>query len=234
MTVAANKAFVILDGTLLHVDRIAADRPYYSGKHKRYGMNVQVIADAFGRLLWVSPALPGAVHDIKAARTHGIIEALTQAGIRTWADKGYQGTRGTIRVPYRGRWSTLPAGKRAVNSSNAKIRAVGEQANATLKSWRLRRKLRCSTARITDIVKVVLVLHLATAARGRYGRRQDKDSAAINDSKEPAHRGRRQSHLRQDRGRSVHIPHRTAGPREVGAHVSLRSSGRRRHDQPRL
>lgn len=47
-------------------------------------MNVQVIADAFGCLLWASPALPGAVHDIKAARTHGIIEALTQAGIRTW------------------------------------------------------------------------------------------------------------------------------------------------------
>lgn len=66
LTVAANKAFVILDGTLLHIDRIAADRPYYSGKHKRHGMNVQVIADAFGRLVWVSPALPGAAHDIKA------------------------------------------------------------------------------------------------------------------------------------------------------------------------
>ncbi|MFD4653626.1 transposase family protein [Streptomyces sp. NPDC058441] len=164
MTVAANKAFVILDGTLLHIDRIAADRPYCSGKHKRHGMNVQVIADAFGRLLWVSPALPGAVHDIKAARTRGIIEALTQAGIGAWADRGYQGARGTIRVPYRGRWSTLPAGKRAVNSSHAKIRAVGEQANATLKSWRLLRKLRCSTVRITDIVKAVLVLRLATAA----------------------------------------------------------------------
>lgn len=63
-------------------------------------MNVQVIADAFGRLLWASPALPGAVHDIKAARTHGIIEALTEAGVRTWADKGYQRARGTIRVPY--------------------------------------------------------------------------------------------------------------------------------------
>ncbi|MEV6013223.1 IS5 family transposase [Streptomyces sp. NPDC051976] len=162
MTVAADKAFVILDGTLLHIDRIAADRPYYSGKHKRHGMNVQVIADAFGRLLWASPALPGAVHDIKAARTHGIIEPLTQAGIQTWADKGYQGARGTIRVPYRGRWSTLPAGKRAVNSSHARIRAVGEQANATLKSWRLLRKLRCSTTRITDMVKAVLALHLAT------------------------------------------------------------------------
>ncbi|MBM7058260.1 IS5 family transposase [Streptomyces sp. RHZ10] len=164
MTVAASKAYVILDGTLLSIDRIAADRPYYSGKHKRHGMNVQVIADASGRLLWASPALPGAVHDIKAARTHGIIEALTEAGVRTWADKGYQGARGTIRVPYRGRWSTLPAGKRAVNSSHARIRAVGEQANATLKSWRLLRKLRCSTTRITDIVKAVLALHLAPSA----------------------------------------------------------------------
>lgn len=59
MTVAANEAFVILDGTLLHIDRIAAGRRYYSGKHKCHGMNVQVIADAFGRLLWASPALPG-------------------------------------------------------------------------------------------------------------------------------------------------------------------------------
>ncbi|WP_406378577.1 transposase family protein [Streptomyces sp. NBC_01618] len=163
MRIARTKAFVILDGTLLSIDRIATDRPYYSGKHKRHGMNVQVITDPLGCLLWASPALPGAVHDIKAARIHGIIEALTQAGIRTWADKGYQGGRGTIRVPYRGRWSTLPAGKRAVNSSHARIRAVGEQANATLKSRRLLRKLRCSTARITDIVKAVLALHLATS-----------------------------------------------------------------------
>ncbi|WP_461088158.1 transposase family protein, partial [Streptomyces deserti] len=68
--VASTKAFVILDGTLLPIDRIAADRPFYSGKHKKHGMNVQVIADPHGRLLWASPALPGAVHDIKAARTH--------------------------------------------------------------------------------------------------------------------------------------------------------------------
>ncbi|MET9914531.1 transposase family protein [Streptomyces sp. NPDC006476] len=160
---AQTKAFVILDGTLLSIDRIAADRPYYSGKYKRHGMNVQVIADPFGRLLWASAALPGAVHDIKAARTHGIIDALTQAGVRTWADKGYQGARGTIRVPYRGRWSRLSAGKRAVNSSHAKIRAVGEQANATLKAWRLLRKLRCSTTRITSIVPAVLALHLAAS-----------------------------------------------------------------------
>lgn len=51
MRVARTKAFVILDGTLLPIDRIAADTPYYPGKHKRHGMNVQVLTGPFGRLL---------------------------------------------------------------------------------------------------------------------------------------------------------------------------------------
>lgn len=161
ITTAAAKAFVILDGTLLPIDRIAADRPFYSGKHKKHGMNVQVITDPFGRLLWATPALPGAVHDIKAARTHDIPAALAQAGIGCWADKAHQGAGGTVRVPYRGRWDKLSAGQRAVNTSHAKIRALGEQALATLKAWRLLRKLRCSTTRITGVVQAVLALHLA-------------------------------------------------------------------------
>lgn len=47
---ASVKAFVLLDGTLLSIDRIAADRPYYSGKHQKHGVNVQVLAHPFGRL----------------------------------------------------------------------------------------------------------------------------------------------------------------------------------------
>ena len=47
--VAARKASVILDGTLLRIDRVGMgsgrDRCYYSGKHKCHGLNVQVIAD---------------------------------------------------------------------------------------------------------------------------------------------------------------------------------------------
>ncbi|WP_330280859.1 IS5 family transposase [Streptomyces sp. NBC_00588] len=160
---ASMKAFVILDGTLLSIDRIAADRPFYSGKHKKHGMNVQVIADPKGRLLWASPALAGAVHDVRAAREHGIIDALAEAGINCWADKGYQGAGGTVRLPYRGRWDRLSAGQQAVNRSHAKVRALVEQAIATLKSWRLLRKLRCSTTRITSLVQAVLTLHLASS-----------------------------------------------------------------------
>ena len=70
---------MILDGTLLRIDRVGMatgrDRAFYSGKHKAHGLNVQVIADPIGRLVWISPPLPGARHDMGAAREHGLIQA---------------------------------------------------------------------------------------------------------------------------------------------------------------
>ncbi|WP_285530602.1 transposase family protein, partial [Streptomyces lavendulae] len=83
------------------IDRIAVDTPYYSGKHKRHGMNVQVLTDPFGRLLWASAALPGSTHDLTAARSHRIVDALAAAGLKCWADKAYQGAGRHIRVPFR-------------------------------------------------------------------------------------------------------------------------------------
>ena len=55
----AGHAFVIIDGTLIAIDRVAADRPFYSGKHNRHGMNLQVISAPDGEILWVSGPLPG-------------------------------------------------------------------------------------------------------------------------------------------------------------------------------
>ncbi len=49
-------AYAILDGTPIPTDRVADQKPHYSGKHKRHGVNVRVIADAAGRLVWASPA----------------------------------------------------------------------------------------------------------------------------------------------------------------------------------
>jgi hypothetical protein len=76
---------VILDGSLLRIDRVAmasgGDRAFYSGKHKCHGVNVQVLADPAGRLIWVSPALPGARHDMGAAGHHGIPKALAAAQV---------------------------------------------------------------------------------------------------------------------------------------------------------
>ena len=56
----AGHAYVAIDGTLTPIDRVAADRPFYSGKHRRHGMNLQVIASLGGDILWVSGPLPGA------------------------------------------------------------------------------------------------------------------------------------------------------------------------------
>ncbi len=82
----------------LRIDRVAVasgrDRAYYSGKHKTHGVNVQVIADPAGRLVWASPALPGARHDAGAAREHGISAALSTAGVKTFADTAYIGAGG--------------------------------------------------------------------------------------------------------------------------------------------
>jgi hypothetical protein len=75
----AGYAYVVVDGTLIPIDRVAADRPFYSGKHKRYGMNLQVIAGPDGDLLWVSGALPGSVHDKKAEWIWGVMAELEKA-----------------------------------------------------------------------------------------------------------------------------------------------------------
>jgi hypothetical protein len=152
----AGYAFVVLDGTLIPIDRVAADRPYYSGKHKKHGMNVQVIAAPDGKPLWTSGSLPASVHDLTAARIWGIIRRLDAAGLITLADKGYVGAGQRVLVPYKGR--NKPASQKAANSAHAKLRGPGERANAVLKTWRILRKLRCCPLRAGQLVKAIFVL----------------------------------------------------------------------------
>src|SRR5690606_20268985 len=76
-------AYVILDGTLIPIDRVAADRPFYSGKHRIHGMNVQVIATPDGDIVWISGALPGSVHDSKASWIWRVLHELEHAGLRS-------------------------------------------------------------------------------------------------------------------------------------------------------
>lgn len=154
-------AYAILDGTLIPIDRVADQKPYFSGKHRRHGVNVQVIADPAGRLIWASAALPGSTHDLTAARTHRIIDALTSEKVMTFADKAYQGARGSIRTPFkRHRYQPkLSRWQKKINRAHARIRAIGERANATLKTWKVLTKLRCCPRRATAIVQAILVLH---------------------------------------------------------------------------
>jgi hypothetical protein len=139
----AGHAYVILDGTLIPVDRLVADRPFYSGKHRKHGMNLQVIASPDGDILWVSGALPGSVHDKKAEWI--------------W---GYQGST-RAKVPYKGR--NKPEAQKDANRAHAKLRAPGERANAQLKVWTILTKLRCRPWRAGKLAKAIHVLQLREA-----------------------------------------------------------------------
>ncbi|MFJ2024438.1 transposase family protein [Streptomyces sp. NPDC087897] len=134
MRVARTQAFVLLDGPLPPLDRIAADTLYHPGTRKHHDMNVQALTDLLGRLLRGSPALPGSAHDLTAARTHGIVDTLTDVDLKCWAGTAYQGAGGSLWMPLRGRrpkrW------QRGHNSTHAEIRRLGGQAMVTLKGWR--------------------------------------------------------------------------------------------------
>ena len=158
--VEAGYAYVVLDGTLIPVDRVAADRPFYSGKHKRHGMNLQVIASPDGDILRVSGALPGSVHDKKACWIWGVLEELQAAGLVTLADKGYLGAA-HAKIPYRG--TNKPESQKQANRAHAKLRAPGERANAQLKTWRILRKLRCCPWRAGQLAKAIHALQIREA-----------------------------------------------------------------------
>ena len=99
-------------------------------------MNVQVVTDADGQLLWLSPALPGRSHDLTAARTHRIIRICERQGVPILADLAYQGggpwlTTGIKRRPLQ----ELTLTEKTVNRALAAARAPVEHGVARLKSW---------------------------------------------------------------------------------------------------
>jgi hypothetical protein len=151
--------YVLLDGTLAECDRVGDSRADFSQKHRRHGVNVQVVADPAGKLLWISPVLPGRTHDLTAARTHRIIRICERQGVPVLADRAYMGAGPWVTTPIRrppGRDLTLT--QRTVNCALSAARAPVERGVARLKSWRIFRRARCSPNRMSSIAAAVLTL----------------------------------------------------------------------------
>lgn len=147
----AGAGFVLLDGTLAECDRVGDGRADYLAKHRRHGVNVQVVTDPGGRLLWLSPALPGRAHDLTAARIHRIIRICERQGVPILADLVYQGggpwvSTGIKRKPLQ----ELTLTEKSLRRALAAARAPVERGVARLKSWRIFRRSRCSPNAIPD------------------------------------------------------------------------------------
>ncbi|MFS4107230.1 transposase family protein [Streptomyces sp. PD-S100-1] len=148
--------YVLPDRTLSECDRLGDGRTDYSHKHRRHGVNVQVVTDPQGRLLWISPALSGRAHDLTPARAHRIIRICERQGVLIVADRAYIGASswGTsaIRRPPNGELSPTEL---TLNRALAQARAPIEQGVARLKSWRIFRR---SPNRMTEIAAAVPTL----------------------------------------------------------------------------
>jgi hypothetical protein len=150
---------VVLDGTLIRTDRCREKTTsvrgepvdlWYCGKARAHGGNVQAVLAPGGFPLRASPAEPGSVHDITAARTHALpaLDAAAAAGLAVLADAGYDGASPALDIDTRTRNALLRS-----------VRCRGERGFALLKGrWRALKRVTASPGKITDITRAALVL----------------------------------------------------------------------------
>jgi hypothetical protein len=162
---------LILDGKVVSADRCKEktisrkgreiDR-WYSGKAHGFGGNIQALFAPGGIPLWVSPVLPGGVHDITAAREH--VRAIVRSYLKdlpVLADSGYEGAGRGVHVPVR-----KPAGggeldldTRTRNALLRSLRCLGERGFALMSQrWRTLQRVMLSPGKIGDIARAALVL----------------------------------------------------------------------------
>jgi hypothetical protein len=166
----AGHSHVIVDGTLIHTDRISTPGPtkgvdlWWSGKHKHHGGNVQVVSAPDGWPLWVSDVRPGREHDMTAARADPeLLARITDwinDGALTLADLGYEGEPETFTIPFKKpKNGELSIDQQSYNAVHGALRCLGERANSLLKTtYKALRRYRGCPWRIGTIAAAALVL----------------------------------------------------------------------------
>lgn len=165
-------AYVILDGTLIPIDRCAEQTlsvkgepidAWYAGKAHQHAGNLQALSAPSGLPLWIGEVEPGSVHDLTAARTHvlGALYAAAAAGLPTLADSGYEGAGIGVHTPIKQpeKNQILSPDNRTYNRLLRALRCLGERGFALLKGrWRTLQHITLSPSRIGDIARAALVL----------------------------------------------------------------------------
>jgi hypothetical protein len=163
-------AYVILDGTLIPIDRSAEQTvsvkgepidAWYSGKARHHAGNLQALSAPDGLPLWIAEVEPGSVHDLTAARAQVLGALYAAAGLPTLADSGYDGAGIGIHTPIK-----QPEGNQILSPDNRTynrllraLRCLGERGFALLKGrWRTLQHITLSPSRIGEIARAALVL----------------------------------------------------------------------------
>jgi transposase len=147
----------VLDGSLLPCWSWEDNPELYSGKHKTTGLNVQVLCDLDGRIVWISDPVDGRDHDMTALAASGLLDGLDPQ--KVIADKGYQGSGAItpIKKPIGGE---LSHADKTYNTQVNRIRYVVERAIANLKTWRiLHTDYRRPIATFRETITAVIGLH---------------------------------------------------------------------------
>lgn len=167
---AAGHSHVIVDGTLIHTDRISTAGPttgvdlWWSGKHHHHGGNIQVVSAPDGWPLWTSDVRPGREHDMSAARADpdllaAIIDWVSD-GALALTDLGYEGEPETFTIPVKKpKGGQLTIDQQTYNAVHGALRCLGERANSLLKTtYKALRRYRGCPWRLGRIVAAALVL----------------------------------------------------------------------------
>ncbi|MEV4162144.1 transposase family protein [Nonomuraea dietziae] len=166
---AKGLAYVILDDTLIPIDRCAEQTlsfkgelidAWYSGKAHQHAGSLQALSAPSGLPLWIAEVEPGSIHDLTAAREQvlGALYAAAAQGLPTFADSGYDGAGIGIHTPIK-QPEFLSSGNRTYNWLLRALRCLGERGFALLKGrWRTLQHITFSPSRVGDIARAALVL----------------------------------------------------------------------------
>ena len=106
----------------------------HQNDHFCEGVNLDVACTLAGHLAWVSPPLPGSVHDAKAIKESGFLTTLdSQSHI---GDKGYIGL-GMITPTKKPAHGELTDTDKRNNTAINRVRYLIERVISNLKTWRV-------------------------------------------------------------------------------------------------
>lgn len=129
---------ILVDATEQPIERPKkGQKPYYSGKKKRHTVKTEIRTTRQGKILHISKAYPGSVHDYAAHKEEPPLHPETRA----YVDSGYQGLDKRhlqTELPYKAtKTKPLDQEEKTYNRALSRVRVTIENVLGDLKTFRI-------------------------------------------------------------------------------------------------